>query len=67
MDSLEQVKDEFSSIKYDPLEHNCNHFTNFVYLTLLQIEIPDFVKNLTKEFLESQMGTSINYLNKKGK
>ena len=56
---LEESKKLFTNEKYDLINNNCNHVTNYLCQFLLGKNIPDYILEQHKEYTETKHGKKI--------
>jgi len=56
---IKGIEHRFRSIDYSLTRHNCNTFTNVLSQFLLGKEIPDYIKNICTEVLNTPIGQEI--------
>lgn len=59
---LENISYKYTLEAYHLLHHNCNHFTDECAKFLLGIHIPDYVKNLSADVINTPFGAMIQPL-----
>jgi len=59
LEYLKGIESRYRSIDYSLTRHNCNTFTNELCLFLLGKEIPDYIKNICQEILNTPTGQEI--------
>lgn len=56
---LKGIESRYRSIDYSLTRHNCNTFTNELCQFLLGKEIPDYIKNICTEIMQTPTGQEI--------
>jgi len=59
LEYLKGIESRYRSIDYSLTRHNCNTFTNELCQFLLGKEIPDYIKNICQEILNTPTGQEI--------
>ena len=63
MDYLKEIQPQFTAMKYDIFNNNCNHFTNVCSEFLLGEPIPEMYYNQANEFKNTPIGQMLQGFN----